>query len=79
MLTFDQFLEKTMDLKWPNDCNGDTILRKVGGDKCFMEPGGSHDKIKEKAFGTTVTVIPRHRQLNPYTCKTIMRDLKKAC
>ena len=80
MMTFDQFLdEKTSDLRWPGDCNARTLDRKAETDRCYIEPGHSHDKVKERQFGTTVTVIPRHKAMNPYTCKAIIKDLQRSC
>ncbi len=80
MLTFDQFLErKTTSFNWPGDCNSKTLARKAITPKCYLEPGGSHDKIKDREFGSTVTVVPRHRDINPYTCKAIIKDIEGNC
>lgn len=81
MLSFDQFLERKTadDIKWPNDCNVNTLNRKAATDICFIQSGGSHDKVIHRATNTTVTVIPRHRSINTFTCKKMIDSIKKSC
>ncbi len=67
------------DIRWPSDCNMKSIERKAQTDYCYVEPGGSHDKIKDRLTNGTVTVVPRHRDINPYTCKAIIGDIKRSC
>lgn len=80
-LSFASFMEKKTadDIHWPSDCDMKTIERKAMTDLCYVEPGGSHDKIKDRATHGTVTIVPRHRGINPYTCKGIINDIKKRC
>ena len=56
-----------------------TIERKAKTDICYIEPGGSHDKIKKKSNNSTVTVVPRHKCINPNTCRKIIKDIKQNC
>lgn len=80
-MTFDQFLERKTadDIHWPGDCNVRSIERKSETDRCYVEPGGSHDKIRDRGTQEIITFVPRHKGINPYTCKSIIDKVKKSC
>jgi hypothetical protein len=78
METFGEFLERK-ELRWPGDCNVMNIARHADTPRCYVDPRGPHLKVKDRALDTTVTVVPKHRQINPYTCKAIIRDIEKSC
>lgn len=79
MKTFLQWVEG-VGLKWPADCNGPTISRKaVNGGNCSCDAGGDHDKVRRKLDGSIVTVVPRHRRLNPNTCRSIIKRIEGNC
>jgi hypothetical protein len=80
-MKFSDFLEAKLPdtIRWPADCDMKRIERKATNDTCYVEPGGSHDKVKKRTTKTTVTVVPRHKSINSFTCKGIIRDIKQGC
>jgi len=78
MLTFTQWLEE-VGLRWPSDCSGKVIKRKAETGNCYSEPGGDHDKVRDKSKKQIVTVVPRHNRLNPNTCRSIIKRVEGGC
>ena len=85
MMTFTQFIERKTaeDFKFPRDCNHRGIASMTQATtRCSLVGGGSHDHVvaaDDTGKTRLVTVVPRHRDINPYTCKGIAKDIKNNC
>lgn len=65
------------DLKVPADCSYDDIEAAAEKDLGGVEQGGNHATVRDRC-GKIASQIPRHRHLNPNTCRSIVKALQKA-